>query len=81
MEQPFINFLSWLIADPQRIERYQDPGEMPAVVQAWETENNATLPEDVQKILRENDLRGATEVIKRETGSDQVMFFVIRFVR
>ena len=35
------------------------------------------LPQELQEILNENDLRRAMEVIKQETGGDNVLFFVI----
>jgi hypothetical protein len=77
---PLTGFLSWLIASPERIETYQTPEGLSDLVGQWEAESGLTLPEDYQSMLRTNNLRGAIEVVKQETGSDNVLFFVIRFV-
>jgi len=78
--RPLTGFLSWLIASPERIETYQTPEGISDLVGRWEAESGLKMPEDYQAILRTNNLRAALEVVKKETGSDNVLFFVIRFV-
>jgi hypothetical protein len=72
-ERPLTAFLSWLIEDPDRIERYQSAEGFHDLVELWEHD----LPDDLQDILDANDLRSALDVIRRETGGDNVLFFVI----
>ncbi len=78
--RPLIGFLSWLVASPERIESYQTAEGLAELVEQWEAESGLKLPEEYRSILRSNNLRGALDVVKQETGSDNVLFFVIRFV-
>lgn len=81
MNRPLTEFLCWLIADPGRLESYQTADGFSASIEAWESESGMTLSEGLRAILEANNLRAAMDAVKSETGSDQVMFFVIRFVR
>jgi hypothetical protein len=72
-ERPLTAFLSWLIEDPDRIERYHSAEGFHDLVELWEHD----LPDELQDILDANDLRSALDVIRRETGGDNVLFFVI----
>jgi hypothetical protein len=71
--RPHTTFLSWVIEDPDRIERYHSSEGFHDLVELWEHD----LPDDLQEILDTNDLRSALDVIKRETGGENVLFFVI----
>jgi hypothetical protein len=70
-QRPLTNFLSWLIEEPERLERYQTAEGFQGLLE------DQGLSYELQKILRDNDLRSAMEVLKEETGGDNVMFFVI----
>ena len=72
-QRPLTAFLSWLIEDPERLERYHTTAGFRELVEVWEHE----LSDELQRILNDNDLRSALEVIRRETGGDNVLFFVI----
>jgi hypothetical protein len=74
-QRPLTNFLSWLIEQPDRLAMYQTEEGFQQLVDAQE------LPEELQDILRHNDLRAAMGVLASETGGENVIFFVIlRFV-
>jgi hypothetical protein len=70
-ERPLTNFLSWLIEEPERLETYRTAEGFQRFVQ------EQGLSEELQTILRNNDLRRAMEVLRQETGSDGVLFFVV----
>jgi predicted RNA binding protein with dsRBD fold (UPF0201 family) len=38
------------------------------------------LPQELQEILRNNDLRTAMEVVKEGTGGDNMIFYIHKFV-
>jgi hypothetical protein len=73
-ERPLTSFLSWLTEEPARVEEYRTPAGFQRLVQ------EQGLPEEVQTILRTNDLRRAMDVIRQETGSDDVYAFIISFI-
>jgi hypothetical protein len=70
-QRPLTNFLSWLIEEPERLEAYRTAEGFQRLVQ------ERGLSDELQTILRNNDLRGAMEVLSEETGSDGVLFFVV----
>jgi hypothetical protein len=70
-QRPLTDFLSWLIQEPERLEAYRSAEGFQRLVQ------ERGLSEELQTILRNNDLRRAMEVLRQETGSDGVMFFVV----
>jgi hypothetical protein len=70
-QRPLTNFLSWLIQEPERLEAYRTAEGFQRLVQ------ERGLSEELQTILRNNDLRRAMEVLRQETGSDGVLFFVV----
>jgi len=70
-QRPLTEFLSWLIQEPERLERYHTIEGFRGLVE------ERGLPQELQEILNKNDLRRAMEVIKQETGGDNVLFFVI----
>lgn len=74
LQRPLTDFLSWLIEEPGRLERYQSAEGFQELV-----EERGLYPE-LQEILRTNDLGRAMEVIREEIGGYNVVFFVIRFV-
>jgi hypothetical protein len=53
-------FLSWLTEHPEDLERYQTAEGSKQLM------NEKGVPEQVQKILLENNLQAAQELIKRE---------------
>lgn len=73
-QRPLTDFLSWLIEDPERLQRYQSIEGFQALVE------ERGLSQELQEILKNNDLQRAMEVIRQETGGYNVVFFVIRFV-
>jgi hypothetical protein len=70
-QRPLTDFLSWLIQEPERLEAYRSAEGFQRLVQ------ERGLSEELQTILRNNDLRRAMEVLRQETGSDGVLFFVV----
>jgi hypothetical protein len=70
-QRPLTDFLSWLIQEPERLEAYRSAEGFQRLVQ------ERGLSEELQTILRNNDLRRAMEVLQQETGSDGVLFFVV----
>jgi hypothetical protein len=72
-ERPLTAFLSWVIEDPDRIARYHSSEGFHDLVELWEHD----LPDNLQDILDDNDLQSALDVIRRETGGENVLFFVI----
>jgi hypothetical protein len=70
-QRPLTNFLSWLIEEPERLEAYRTAEGFQRLVQ------ERGLSDELQTILRNNDLRRAMEVLSQETGSDSVLFFVV----
>jgi hypothetical protein len=73
-QRPLTDFLSWLIEDPERLQRYQSIEGFQGLVE------ERGLSQELQEILKNNDLQRAMEVIRQETGGYNVVFFVIRFV-
>jgi hypothetical protein len=69
--RPLTNFLSWLIEEPERLEQFQSADGFRRLA-----EEQGLSPE-LQEILRNNDLRAAMEVLREETGGDNVIFFVL----
>jgi hypothetical protein len=72
-ERPLTSFLSWLMDNPDLLQRYQSSEGFREVLERWEFD----LPEDLQEILNTNDLRAAREVIREESGEENVYGFVI----
>jgi hypothetical protein len=70
-ERPLSSFLSWLIEEPARVEEFRTPAGFQRLMQ------EQGLPEELQTILRTNDLRRAVDVIRQETGSDDVYAIII----
>lgn len=73
-QRPLTDFLSWLIEDPERLQSYQSIEGFQALAE------ERGLSQELQEILKNNDLQRAMEVIRQETGGYNVVFFVIRFV-
>jgi hypothetical protein len=73
-QRPLTDFLSWLIEDPERLQRYQSIEGFQGLLE------ERGLSQELQEILKNNDLQRAMEVIRQETGGYNVVFFVIRFV-
>jgi hypothetical protein len=73
-QRPLTDFLSWLIEDPERLQRYQSIEGFQGLVE------ERGLSQELQEILKNNELQRAMEVIRQETGGYNVVFFVIRFV-
>lgn len=73
-QRPLTDFLSWLIEEPERLEQYHTLEGFQGLVEEWE------LPQELQEILRNNDLRAAMEVLKEETGGDNMIFYLHKLV-
>jgi len=73
-QRPLTDFLAWLIEEPERLERYHTDEGFQELVE------ERGLPQELQEILRNNDLRTAMEVVKEETGADNMVFYIHKFV-
>jgi hypothetical protein len=56
------------------LERYRTVEGFQELVEEW------GLAQELQEILRDNDLRAAQEVVKEETGGETMIFFINKFV-
>jgi hypothetical protein len=73
-QRPLTDFLSWLMEEPERLERYQTVEGFQELVDEWR------LPQELQEILRNNDLRAAQEVVKEETGGESTVSHLFKTV-
>jgi hypothetical protein len=73
-QRPFTDFLAWLIQEPERLERYHTDKGFQGLME------ERGLPQELQEILRNNDLRAAMEVIKEETGGDNMIFYIAKYI-
>jgi hypothetical protein len=69
--RPLTNFLSWLIEEPERLAQFHSADGFRLLA------DQHGLSGELQEILRNNDLRAAMEVLREETGGDNVIFFVL----
>jgi hypothetical protein len=69
-QRPLTDFLSWLIQDPERVARYSTPEGFQQLMAEHQ------LSDELQRILRDGDLRAAQEVIRQETG-ERVIGFIL----
>jgi hypothetical protein len=60
--------------EPERLERYRTVEGFQELVEGW------GLSQELQEILRDNDLRAAQEVVKEETGGESTISNLIKFV-
>jgi hypothetical protein len=70
-QRPLTSFLSWLIEQPERLEQFHSSEGFQRLAESQ------GLSQELQEILRNNDLRAAMEVLREETGGDNVIFFVL----
>jgi hypothetical protein len=63
-EQPLTTFISWLMQDPHRLEGYDSREGFDELVERW----GFQLPAQALKVLDDNDLRGAQDVLRKENG-------------
>lgn len=73
-QRPLTDFLAWLMEEPERVERYHTDEGFQELVDEW------GLPQELQEILGNNDLRAAMEVVKEETGGDTMISNLVKFV-
>jgi hypothetical protein len=73
-QRPLTDFLSWLMEEPERLERYHTLEGFRGLVEEW------GLSQKLQEILRNNDLRAAMDVIKEETGGENMIFYIYKVV-
>jgi len=69
-QQPLTDFLSWLSQDPDRVARYSTPEGFQQLMAEHQ------LSDELQRILRDGDLRAAQEVIRQETGERAILFLL-----
>lgn len=73
-QRPLTDFLAWLIEEPERLERYHTLEGFQTLVEEW------GLSKELQEILRNNDLRAAMEVVKEESGGDNMILYIHKVV-
>jgi hypothetical protein len=73
-QRPLTDFLAWLMEEPERLERYRTVEGFGELVEEW------GLSQELQEILRNNDLRAAQEVVEEETGGESVISMCVKFV-
>jgi hypothetical protein len=73
-QRPLTDFLSWLMEEPERLERYHTLEGFQELVEEW------GLPRELQELLSNNDLRAAVEVVKQETGGASLVPFIYKTV-
>jgi hypothetical protein len=73
-QRPLTDFLSWLMEEPERSERYRTVEGFQELVE------ERGLAQELQEILRNNDLRAAQEVVKEETGGETMISHLLKFL-